>query len=118
MKQIFYLIFFIVLTIIFGCDKDESSPRSYFSQCDAPRGRLITENSATVMQQTIDGKRIYYLGIPPYAGGYLVCDMPKELKKEGLKIKFSGYMKEVNYPEGMDPMWILIELTSINQSNE
>lgn len=101
-----------------GCEK-QVSPEGYTRYCQAPNGAMVRNLTATVKRENSQGKAFYYLGTPTTVrGGNIVCNLPEHLQKEGLKVEYSGYQKQIKYPQGIDPLWAAIELTDIQAVNE
>lgn len=80
-------------------DKPEMTPHSVEADCHGVRKtiRTITNKEGEIM---LIGNNIT-ISIPPGTKRYKVCDVdvPKELKIEGLKVRFSGEILEIFHNE-------------------
>lgn len=80
-------------------DKPEMTPHSMEADCHGVRKtiRTVTDKEGVIM---LIGSNIT-ISIPPGTKRYEVCDVdvPKEFKKEGLKVRFSGEILEIFHNE-------------------
>ena len=116
------LLVFVVAAIGSSCDKDENKK---FSYCDKQTSFKVENEVGRVYFKNVLGDSFYYIGAPDSVSREYARIPCQELDKTlvstsevGLLVVYSGIITlPFEYPPGVDPLFVGIDLTQIEKAN-